>query len=312
MTTQAVLEDLNDLYYFSMVAEHGGFSAAGRVLGIPKSRLSARVAALEQRLGARLFHRTTRHVSLTDLGERFFIHCRASITEALAAQEVIDMASAAPRGLVRISCPVLATQVFLAPNLPAFMTRYPQVRVQVLATDRTVDLQAESMDIAVRLRQPEDMDPDLVAKPLGISRRILVASPDYLKRTGPLSHPDELAQRPTLYYEAADEPQPQWLLVGPDGSRTTARLRPTLMCREHETILNAAIQGLGIAMMPDVACVPALARQQLVVVLPEWSAPELTLHLAYSARRGMLPSVRALIDFLSEHLPQIVMQNSVR
>ena len=84
------------------------------------------------------------------------------------------------------------------------------------------------------------------------------------------------------------------------------------MCREHETILNAAIQGLGIAMMPDVACLPALARQQLVVVLPEWSAPELTLHLAYSARRGMLPSVRALIDFLSEHLPQIVMQNSVR
>ena len=196
-----------------------------------------------------MFHRTTRHVSLTDLGERFFIHCRASITEALAAQEVIDMASAAPRGLVRISCPVLATQVFLAPNLPAFMILYPQVRVQVLATDRTVDLPAESVDIAVRLRRPEDMDPDLVAKPLGISRRILVASPDYLHRTGSLSHPDALAPRPTFYYEAADEPQPQWLLVGPDGARTTAKLRPTLMCRGHETILNAAIQGLGIAMI---------------------------------------------------------------
>ncbi|NTZ88998.1 LysR family transcriptional regulator [Burkholderia metallica] len=312
MTTQAVLEDLNDLYYFSMVAEHGGFSAAGRVLGIPKSRLSARVAVLEQRLGARLLQRTTRRVSLTDLGERFFTHCRASITEALAAQEVIDMASAAPRGLVRISCPVLATQVFLAPYLPQFMTRYPQVRLQVLATDRPVDLQAESVDIAVRLRQPDDMDPDLVAKHLGISRRILIASPEYLKRTPPLSHPDELAQRQTLYYEAGDEPHPEWLLVGPDGARATVKHRPVLMCRDHETILKAAIQGLGIAMLPDVACLPGLAQHQLTVVLPGWSAPELTLHLAFSARRGMLPSVRALIDFLSENLPLIVMRQSVR
>ncbi|AZD10186.1 Transcriptional regulator, LysR family [Pseudomonas chlororaphis] len=309
MKTQAVLEDLNDLHYFLMVAEHGGFSAAARVLAIPKSRLSARVAMLEQRLGARLLHRTTRHVSLTDIGARFLTHCRASIAEALAAQEVIDMASAAPRGLVRISCPVLATQVFLAPHLPRFMARYPQVRLQVIATDRPVDLQAEAIDIAVRLRQPDNMDPDLVAKPLGVSRRILVASPDYLKRISSLSHPDELAQGQTLHYEVGGE-LPEWQLVGPDGTQAAVKHQPLLTCRDHETILQAAIHGSGVAMLPDVACLEALAQDRLAIVLPGWEAPELVMHLVFPTRRSMLPSVRALIDFLSENLPSIVMRPS--
>ncbi|ARM04479.1 LysR family transcriptional regulator [Burkholderia pseudomallei] len=307
MPGQGVLEDLNDLYYFSMVAEHGGFSAAERVLGIPKSRLSARVAVLEQRLGVRLLQRTTRHVSLTEIGARFLTHCQASITEALAAQEVVDMASAAPHGLVRISCPVLATQVFLAPYLPQFMTRYPQVRVQVIATDRPVDLLTESVDIAMRLRQPGHMDPELVTKTLGISRRILIASPDYLKRMPPLSHPDDLAKMQTLCLEVRDDFQ-EWELVGPDGERVTIRHQPTLMCGDHETLLQAAMQGLGVTMLPDVACLSALAQHRLVVALPGWAAPELVLHLAFPTRRGMLPSVRALIDFLSENLPLIAMR----
>lgn len=301
MSGPPVLQDLNDLYLFSMVAEHGGFSAAERALGIPKSRLSARVAILEQRLGVRLFQRTTRQVTLTDIGVRFLSHCKASITEALAAQEVIDIASATPRGLVRISCPILATQVFIAPYLPQFMKAYPHVRVQVMATDRPVDLLTESVDIAIRLRQPGHMDSELVTKPLGISQRILVASPDYLKRLPPLSHPDDLALTSTLCFDLKDEVQ-EWELVGPDQERAVVRHQPVLMSGDHETLLQAAVQGLGVAMLPDVTCFPALAQGQLEVVLPGWGAPELVLHLVFLTRRGMLPSVRALIDFLSENI----------
>ncbi|AJO77935.1 LysR substrate-binding domain-containing protein [Pseudomonas sp. MRSN 12121] len=304
MSGQAVLQDLNDLYLFSVVAEHGGFSAAERALGIPKSRLSARVAILEQRLGVRLFQRTTRHVSLTEVGTRFLVHCQASITEALAAQNVIDLASASPSGLVRISCPILATQTYIAPCLPQFMQAYPQVRVQMMATDRPVDLLNESIDIAIRLRQPDQMDSELVTKPLGISRRFLVASPDYLKHLPPLSHPDDLHLAATLGAESRDEIQ-EWELINTEQEHVIVRHQPILMCSDHQTLLQAAVQGLGVAMLPDVLLLPALTQGHLNVVLPGWSPPELVLHLVFPTRRGMLPSVRALIDYLCENIQQM-------
>lgn len=304
MANQGVLYDLNDLYYFTQVAEYGGFSAAERALDIPRSRLSARIAALEQRLGVRLFHRTTRQVALTEIGARFLVHCQASVAEAIVAQEVIDLASAEPRGIVRISCPVLATQVYLASTLPKFMKQYPQVRVQVIAADRQVDLLSESVDVAMRLRQPDSMDSDLVTKSLDISRRILVASPNYLRRVSRISHPDDLVQAKTLCLDLKDGVQ-EWVLVSPNGEAVTVKHLPILMCGDHGTLLQAAIEGLGIAMLPDVACMPALAQNQLEIVLPGWNAPELVLHLVFLTRRGMLPSVRALIDFLSDHIPLV-------
>ncbi|SPZ60705.1 D-malate degradation protein R [Serratia quinivorans] len=304
---QAVFDDLNDLRYFAMVVEYGGFSAAERISGIPKSRLSSRVKVLESRMGVRLLQRTTRHVSLTNIGSQFFAHCQRLLVEARAAQDVIDMASGAPRGLVRISCPVLATQVYIAPYLPQFMVRYPQVSVQVMALDRPVDLRTEQVDIALRFRQPENQDPDLISKPLGISRRILVASPDYLARIPSLHNPTELTQISTLHYEV-NETVPCWELQHVlNGERISIKHHPALISCDHETVLQAAIQGMGIAMLPDVACLTALAQHKLCVVLPEWGSVELVFHLAFLTRRGMLPSVRALIDFLSENLPLIAL-----
>lgn len=303
MKTQAILEDLNDLYYFVMVAEHGGFSAAARVLDIPKSRLSARVAMLEERLGARLLHRTTRRVTLTELGTRFFAHSQSSIEQALAAQEVVDVASASPGGLVRLSCPALATRLYLAPHLPTFMASYPNVRLVVVTTDRRVDLQGESIDVAIRLYRPDDMEPDLVTKRLGVSRRILVAGRNYEPHTA-LSHPEDLRQERTLVYGAGDEWQ-EWTLVNATGQSAMARHQPVLTCMDSEAVLNATMHGLGIAMLPDAACKAALDRGDVVKVLEGWSTPELVLHLVFPSRRYMLPSVRALVDFLADTLPAL-------
>lgn len=301
MSEKAILQDLNDIYMFTIVAEHGGYSAAERAHGISKSRLSARVTLLERRLGVRLFQRTTRRVTLTEIGTHFLSHCKVSIAEALAAQEVIDMASAEPRGLVRVSCPTLATQLFIAPCLPRFLLAHPQVRVQLLTTDRPVDLLAESIDIALRLRQADRMDSELVTKQLGISRRILVASPNYLERLPPLLHPEDLSQTSTLGYESMGNVQ-EWELIGPDKQRVVVKHQATLACNDHETLLQATEQGLGIALLPDTACLPALIKGRLQVVLSGWAAPELVLHLVFPSRRGMLPSVRKLIDFLAEDI----------
>jgi len=308
MARQPILEDLNDLYYFAMVAEHGGFSAAARMLDIPKSRLSARVAVLENRLGARLLHRTTRNVTLTELGARFFAHAQASIEQALSAQEVVDVASAVPNGMVRICCPALATRLYLAPHLPTFMDKFPGVRLQVITTDRRVDLLAESIDVAIRLYRPDDMEPDLVTKRLGVSRRILVASKGYMQRST-LSHPEDLREERTLVYGAGDEWQ-EWLLVNSGGQPVTVKHRPVLTCMDSEAVLNAAVHGLGIAMLPDAACKTALDQGKLVKVLDGWSTPELVLHLVFPSRRYMLPSVRSLVDFLTDLLPPLTTSDS--
>ncbi|CAG9252540.1 LysR substrate-binding domain-containing protein [Burkholderia cepacia] len=305
MTSNGVLSDLNDLRYFAMVVEHGGFSAAERALGIPKSRLSARVAVLEKKLGVRLLQRTTRHVSLTEIGKQFFTHCQGLLAEAQAAQDVVDMASSAPRGLVRISCPILATRVYVAPYLPQFMARYPNVSVHMLSVDRAVDLRTEPIDIALRIRHPDDMDPDAVTKSLGVSRRILVASPRYLADIGPITRPEALSELRTLFYDVSDTPSNWTLLHATSNERAVVKHRPVLASSDCETVVEAAAQGLGVAMLPDVACATALARRRLRVVLPEWSAPELVVHLAFLTRRGMLPSVRALVDFLAEQVPMV-------
>src|ERR1700749_2054174 len=137
------LQDLNDLYFLVAVYEHGGFSAAGRALGIPKSRLSKRIAQLEDRLGVRRLQRPTRRFVVTEIGERFYAHCRAVLEEARAAQDAVDELRTEPRGVVRVSCPISLAQNVLAPMLPAFLLEHPKVQVRMTATNRRVDLIGE-------------------------------------------------------------------------------------------------------------------------------------------------------------------------
>lgn len=296
------LEDLNDLYFFAAVVEHGGFSAAGRALGLPKSRLSKRVAQLEERLGVRLLQRTTRKFVVTDTGQRFYRHCRAVLEEARAAQDAIDELQSEPRGIVRISSPVLLSQSILAPLLPEFMQRYPRVQIQLLTSDRRVDVIDEGYDIALRVRFKLDTDASLIVRQFGVSCQILVASPAFLQGQAELQQPADLAHVPALTGQTGHHPM-SWELVDASGTAAVVEVQPVLVSGEFVVLHEAACRDRGVALLPESVCAKALAEGRLQRVLPGWSGPLGIMHFVYPSRRGLVPGVRAMVDFLAERLP---------
>lgn len=296
------MQDLNDLYFFAAVVEHGGFSAAGRALGVPKSRLSKRIAQLEDRLGVRLLQRTTRRFVVTEVGERFYGHCRAVLEEARAAQEAVEELRAEPRGVVRLSCPISLAQTVLAEILPEFMAMYPKLQVRVLSNNRRVDLVGEGYDLAIRVRPKLDTDANMVARSFGQARILPVASPSLLKIHGRPSHPADLARMPALSMQEHEGAQ-IWELVDARGERVSVEVQARLITGEFAVLLEAARRSMGVTLLPEFVCAPAITRGELEVLLPEWSVPQGVMHFVYQSRRGMLPGVRALVDFLAERLP---------
>ncbi|MEP7186514.1 MAG: LysR substrate-binding domain-containing protein [Rhodanobacter sp.] len=300
------LQDLNDLYFFAAVVEHAGFSAAGRALGVPKSRLSKRVAQLEERLGVRLLQRTTRRFVVTEVGERFYGHCRAVLEEAQAAQDAVDELRAEPRGVVRLSCPVSLAQTVLAYVLPDFLALYPKMQVRVLSSNSRVDVIGEGYDLAIRVRNKLDTDANLVIRTFGQSRTKLVASPKLLNAEGRPTQPDELARLPALSMREHEGPQ-LWELIDAEGKQTNVEVKARLISGDFAILLESARRGMGVALLPEFVCASAIKAGELEVVLPQWSAPEGTMHFVYPSRRGMLPGVRALVDFLADRLPAATM-----
>ena len=174
-----MMRDFNDLQFFAAVVQHHGFSAGARALGLPKSRVSRRVAELEERLGVRLLDRTTRGMNLTEVGQQVFEHARAAVIEAEAAEDAALRMQSEPRGLVRMSCP-LGLQTAVAAGLPRFLAAHPRLRLQCIVTNRRVNLIHEGIDVAIRVRERLDTDAELQMKRIGVSKRILVASPTLL------------------------------------------------------------------------------------------------------------------------------------
>lgn len=302
------MQDLNDLYYYSIVVEKGGFAAAGRALDIPKSRLSRRIAQLEERLGVRLLQRSTRRFAVTDAGQRFYRHCQTVIAEAQAAEEAVAELTSEPRGLVRLSCPVSITQNVMTEMLPEFCEKFPLVRILMLSTNRRIDLINEGVDVAIRVRFKLDTDADLVLRTFGRSSALLVASPAYLSRHGRPAHPSDLARFETI--SISETESQSWELSAKDGSKHRFEHQPRLMCGDFPLVLAAAARGLGIALLPESVCARAVAAGELEVLLPEWSPPEGIVHCVFPSRRGLLPAVRALIDWLAERMP-IAAENHV-
>ncbi|MCY1404499.1 HTH-type transcriptional regulator DmlR [compost metagenome] len=292
------MQDLNDLYYFAKVVEAGGFAAAGRELGLPKSRLSRRVAELEARLNVRLLQRTTRKLALTDIGERYYRHCQAMLVEAEMADEVVAQLSAEPRGRVKLSSPIALAETSLNEMLPGFLARYPQVNLELLLTNRRVDLVNEGVDVALRVRAPGDEDPSLISRRLRPAKTILVAAPE-LVRGVQLREPADLAALPMLGAIGNDR-KVHLNLCGPDGSSCEVAMEARLAAEDFNLRKSGALAGLGVTSLPLNYCEAELAAGQLVQVLPEWMEPEAFLQAVYPHRRGLLPAVKALLDYLAE------------
>lgn len=288
--------NLNDLVLFAAAVEHGGFAAASRRLGVPKSTISKRVAELEEELSARLIYRTSRSFALTDLGREFYEHARAVVIETEAAEAVVRRRQVEPSGIVRITASVPTSQLYLAPHLPALSHAYPQLRVQVEVTDRLIDLVQEGVDIAVRDHFAPLPDSGLVQRSLRTDRIVLVSSPDYLERVGEPDLPQDLAQHAGLL---AGPLATSWQLSEAGGQSLSVTLSPRMVANESSVLMGAAIAGLGIACLPESFCRAAIAEGKLRRVLPEWNAGSVTTTLVMPHRRGQLPAVRATADFLA-------------
>lgn len=299
------MQDLNDLYYFAMVVEHGGFAAAERALGIPKSRLSRRITQLESDLGVRLLQRSTRRFAVTDVGNSVYRHTQTMLAEAQAAREVVDRLSAEPRGVVRVSIPVGLAQQQMPLLLPEFLARYPQVRLQLHVSNRRVDLINEGFDVAMRVRTKLDDDGGLVMRSFGQIQELLVASPKYLNGMGRPSDPDELAQHVTLSINE-DEVRQRWELHGPEGEIRRVELKPRVSGFDFPMLRSLAEQGVGITLLPETLCAQQVRDGTLEVVLPQWRLPQGIFHAVFASRRGLLPAVRVFIDFLVEKMPALL------
>ena len=294
------MHDLNDIGFFAAVVANGGFSAASRALGLPKSRISRRVAALEAQLGVRLLERSTRRFKVTEVGQDVYRHARAALTEAEAIEEVVARRTAEPQGLVRVSCPLDADRL-LGAALPEFLARHPKLRLQVIVSNRRVDLIEEGVDVAIRVRERLDTDADLQVRIVSRSASLLTASPEFLGRMGTPVAPQDIPSFPTLSH--TDRPGlDRWSLVNAADEELEVAHEPKLSASTFPILRAAAIDGLGIANLPEYVCRDALAGGRLVRVLPEWSARQGIMHLVFTSRRGLLPGVRAVIDFLAEEL----------
>lgn len=294
------MQDLNDMLYFAEVADRGGFAAAGRALGIPKSKLSRRVAELESRLGVRLLQRTTRKLSLTEAGEIYHRHCVAMRDEADAAAEAVAVVQAEPRGTIRVTCPVTLAHTTLGPLIPLFLEKHPQVRIDMQVSNRVVDLVQEGIDVALRVRPTLEDSGSLVIKSLGTTRTLLMASPLQLDRQGRPATVDDLKDLSTVSMSAADG-KSSWKLIGPGGRVFELAHKPVYIADDLLSLKYAVEQGTGMCPLPDYMCQRELREGKLEEVLPGWAPPASVMHAVFPSRRGMVPAVRRFLDFLGEH-----------
>ena len=298
--------DLNDLYYFVQTVEKKGISAAARALNVPKSTVSRHILALEATLGARLIQRTTRTFAVTDVGQEFYAHALATLIEAETAENVVRQRVAEPSGTIRFTCSVALAQLGLAELIPQFMTLHPRIRIVQHATNRFVDPVQEGFDVCLRAHWTALPASTLIQRHLVDIPWHLFAGRAYLARKGTPAHPEDLAAHDGVGLRQIEEAH-IWSLTHEKhvDQKATIAYAPCLQSDDMGT-LKVAARTLGIVALPGYVGRKEAESGLLVRVLPEWHAGIARLTLLMPSRRGLLPSVRAFIDFLSTHLPPAV------
>ena len=294
-----MIPDLNDLYFFVQVVDHGGFAPAARALNQPKSKLSRRVALLEERLGVRLIQRSTRRFNVTDIGQAYYAHCKAMLVEADAAQTLIDNVHAELCGTLRLACPTALLHACAGRMLVRFARRHPQVGLQIDALDRPADVIGEGFDVVLRVTPPPLADSDLALRVLGEAPQLLVAAPSLIERHATPQQPADLESWPSLGHGPAME-RYAWKLLGPGGKSLIQPHAPRFTSTDLAVLCEAAQAGLGVAKLPTLLIGDALADGNLRRVLPDWAPPPEIIHAIFPSRRGLIPAVRALLDHLAE------------
>ncbi len=292
-----MIDDLNDFYYFCEIVRHGGIAAAERATREPKSKLSRRLAQLEDRLGVRLVERSTRRFRVTEIGQNFYQHCCNMVMEAERARAVVATVRDRPSGLVRFACPTGMMET-VSPYMATFLASYPDVRLEVIAGNSPVDLIADRIDVALRVRYSSDGDASLTMRALASSRRILVASPLIATQVAGETHIDCLGGLPLLAV-SLDNRWDTWQLTGPGNIEREWHFTPRLICAEYAVVRAMAVAGVGVGLIPDHFAAGEIADGRLVRILPDWCRRPALVHLVFTSKRGLTPAVRALIDHLA-------------
>jgi DNA-binding transcriptional LysR family regulator len=293
------MQDLNDLYYFTQVVEHAGFAPAARALGMQKSRLSRRIGLLEDRLGVRLIHRSSRSFSVTEIGQEYYRQCLAMLVEAEAAQAVIDSVRAEPQGVVKISCPPSLLSYHFGELIARFMVIHPKIQIHLRALDRRVDVIAEGFDLTIRIGASAQEQSGVMLRKLGETTQCLVGSPSLLGAHPAAKAPTDLSVLPSLHFGLPQDAH-DWSLRHTDGSTALVRHEPRLISDDLAALRSAALQGVGIVQIPILLVESDVAAGRLIDVLPDWRPDNGLVYGIFPSRRGLLPSIRTLLDFLSE------------
>jgi DNA-binding transcriptional LysR family regulator len=288
--------DLNDIFVFAAVVKHGGFSAAADALKLPKSSVSRRVGRLEARLGLRLLERSTRKLRPTEAGATFYERCKSILADLDEAESDLLRLRHEAAGSVRVSCPVGIAQQVLSRVVPDFMVQYPSVRLDVIVTNRRIDLIEDKIDVAIRARLSLG-DEGVVMRRLGVSRWIFVASPQFIAQRSIKTDPVAEIE----YLSAHEEATQRWTLLGPDGVTKSVEFSPILRTSDFNTLIAVASAGHGITFLPQEIVCPAMRDGRLRRIFPAWSSQDVTTYLVFPSRRGLSPAVRAFIDFVAEN-----------
>ncbi|MGB1237898.1 MAG: LysR family transcriptional regulator, partial [Pseudomonadales bacterium] len=285
------------------VAECGGISAAARVLGMPKSKVSRRLAQLEEQLEVRLLERTTRAVSVTEAGRRFAVHCQRVAEEAASAQESVSEAFDVPRGVLRISASVAIGQYLLAPHLAEFRRCFPQIELDIELNNRRVDLIAENFDLVVRVGELQDSS--LISRCFATARAGLYAAPSYLAARGEPRHLEALAEHDLLLMSAATNPE-HWRFEQHAGKAQSLSVSPVLRINDFTSLRTLVADGAGIAQFPTYLVADLCDQGVLQQVLPQWCSECVNYYVLYPSRRGLTRKASAWIDFFTHKLAQAI------
>jgi LysR family transcriptional regulator, transcriptional activator for dmlA len=291
------MDAFSDIAFFSLLIKHGSLAAAAQQIGVTPPAVSKRLAAIERRLGVRLLQRTTRRIRLTPEGETYLVEGARVMQELEALERTVSGGQAVPKGLLRVCATLGFGRKHVAPVLSRFARRFPDVEVQLHLTDRPVNLVEQGFDL--QLRFGELPDARLTARLLARNRRVLCASPAYLRRAGEPASPRELAQHACLFIRESEETFGTWHLRA--GARTeTVKVRGPLASNDGECVFQWALDGHGILMRSLWESAPMLRSGRLRTVLPEWSLPSADVYAVFPTRSHLSAKTRALVDFLME------------
>ena len=292
------MNKLQAMEVFIQVVDCGSFTKAAEMLNLPKATVSTLVQTLETTLSVKLLHRTTRQVMITSDGAAYYERCVQILSDVRDAEESLSRHRMSPSGRLRVDTPSgLATEI-LIPALPGFFERYPDITMELGSTDRPVDLVEEGVDCAVR--GGELLDPNLIARRVGVINFVTAASPDYIARHGMPQHPRDLERhRCVNYFSAKNGKIMNWDFTR-DGERIEVALPGAIALNDSNAYVQAGLAGLGIITMTDYLLTGYIANGRMVPVLPEWRSDPLPVHIVYPQNRHLSAKVRVFVEWVSE------------